>query len=250
MRWKAHVDDHVRSDSSHQDRQYDTNAHPINLRPVLDVLHDGRVALLLEGGRKTTDQQRGTSPHVCVQHIQRGHAIDPHHCRSRISHDAARATSVRGRDDGRKVAEVHAPEERMRHCATYHRARDVVEKRRQDEDDREQEECALPVIRQHVRQCERHVTLLEVTGEQCETEQQTPEVSDDYPLVSEMTRKAVKPHNASKRPKGKLVEGDRAQAGDGDFQRSAMEKGHAEECECEERKIDGEARQGRLALRV
>jgi hypothetical protein len=46
--------------------------------------------------------------------------------------------------------------------AADHRARDVIEERREDQDEHEQEKGSSPIVRQGVRQRERDVTLLEV----------------------------------------------------------------------------------------
>ena len=73
---------------------------------------------------------------IGLDHLERRHAVDPHHRRRRVADDAARAAGVRRGDDRGEVADVHlAAEHDARDRSADQRGRDVVEERREHEDD-------------------------------------------------------------------------------------------------------------------
>ena len=79
--------------------------------------------------RNAEHDERDAGRDVGVQDLDGRDAADPHHRRSRIADDAARAARVRGRDDGHEVTDAHAPaKQRVRHRAADQRGRNVVEK--------------------------------------------------------------------------------------------------------------------------
>ena len=71
-------------------------------------------------------------------------------------------------------------------------AGDVVEKCREDEDDGEERQPALPVVRQNRRHLVRNPTLFEVAGEERETHQEQEQVRQDHPLMPDMQREPAK----------------------------------------------------------
>ncbi len=77
-------------------------------------------------------------------------------------------------------------EQGVRHGAADERRRDVVEERRQHEDEHQQDEGPLPVVGEVARQHLRDLALLEVPRQQGEAEEQAEQIEDHHPLVPEV----------------------------------------------------------------
>ena len=75
--------------------------------PVAAALHDRRMRVLLQRGRDAAHDQRDARRHVGMQHVERAHAVDPHHGRGGVADHAARAARVRRRHERRDVTDVH-----------------------------------------------------------------------------------------------------------------------------------------------
>jgi len=55
------------------------------------VPQDRRMALLLQRRRNAADDERHAGANVGFHHVERIHAVDPHHGRRRVADHAARA---------------------------------------------------------------------------------------------------------------------------------------------------------------
>ncbi len=185
---KLYVHHHVGHDRGDQNEKHDPQPDPVDVNILVLVMQYRRMALLLHRRGNTAHDERDARRHVRLEHVERIHAVDPHHGRRRVSHDAARAAGVRGRDDRREIADVDlGAEQGVRHGAADQRRSDVVEKRRQHEHDHEQRETTLPVVRKEARQHCGHARLLEVPRQQRKTEQQAQQVGENHPLAVHMS---------------------------------------------------------------
>jgi len=196
---------------------------------------------LLHSGRDAADDERHGRGDIGVDHIERAHAVDPHHGRGGVTDDAARAARVRRRDDSGEIADVHlAAEDDTGHRATDQRGGDVVEERRQHEDDCEQGEPALPVIGEDVRQQRGDARLFEVLGEQSEAEQQAEQVRQDHPLVLQVQHQPFDARSGLEAGEEELVRCDGGEPGQGDAERPVVKERdagerHPEQCELDRR---------------
>ncbi len=129
-------------------------------------------------------------------------------------------------------------EHRGGHRAADQRGGDVVEEGREHEDHHQQQEAALPIVGEDLRQHHRHVGILEVLREQREAHEEPEEVGEDHPLVREQAHQAGQPRALRESRKEKLVDGHREETGDRDLERVALQEGDAEEDEREQDEVD------------
>ncbi len=149
---------------------------------------------------------------------------------------------VRRGDDRSEIADVHlAAEHRHRHRAADHRRGDIVEEARQHEDHHEQDERAFPVAGQEARQERGNAAVLEVLGKQREAEQEPQQIREDHPFVQQMQPEAGESRARLEAREQKLVEDDRGETDQRDFERVMMEQRDAEQREREKNEIDRDA---------
>ena len=86
-----------------------------------------------------------------------------------------------------------AAEHVARHGPADQGGRDVVEEARQDEDDDQQREPALPVVGQIGRHLVRNPAVLEVPRQQRKAHEQQEQVRQDDPLVLHLQAEAGEP---------------------------------------------------------
>ena len=87
---------------------------------------------------------------------------------------------------------------------------------------------------------------VKMAGEQRKPHQQTKEVGDRYPFVSEMTDKAVYPDAGLEAGEQNFVTGNNDESGEGNKQRVSVKKRHAEQGDGEQIKIDGNTEKARV----
>ena len=110
-------------------------------------------------------------------------------------------------------------------------------------DDNEQREAALPVVRQERRHLFRDLALLEMPRQQRKAHQQQEQVGEDHPLVLHVQREAGEPGAELEAGEDELVERDRRKPGQRDLQRVMMKQRDAEQRQREQDEIDGDAEQ-------
>ncbi len=224
------VEEHVGEDRTGEDQ-----AHYGDLTPVDDdtrrCFRDDRLVALLLTSRDRPEHCEGHErAERGLQDIDGSHAVDPHHGRRCISDDRPRPTRVRRGDDGGQEPDVETvPEDDLGDRPPDHRRSDVVEEGRDDHDQKEQHEPALPVIRQPARKEVRNARLLEVLGQDGESQQQPEKVDQDGGLVSEVMCEAAEAHLTTEVSENDLVGCDRRHPDDREVERELVEHHHAQE---------------------
>ena len=92
---------------------------------------------------------------------------------------------------------------------------------------REQHQPALPIVGQQHRHLVGHLTFFEVARQQRKSHQQQEQISQDYPFVLHMLRKASESGTILKSSKGDFVCGDRRKTCEGDLKRVMMKERNA-----------------------
>ena len=210
------------------------------------VLHDRRIALLLQRSRNAEDQEARRPP----RHRLRGRAsgLTPaiHIMVVVVSPTTLPAPpALDGGDDGGEIADMHlAPEHLARHGAADQRGGDVVEKARQHENHHQQHEPALPVVRQERRQHVRDVALLEMARQQRKADQQQEQVGQDHPFVLHAAAPGrAKPGPVFESGEEQLVDGDGRKPGQRDLQRVVMKERDAQQRQPKQDEVDRDAKQ-------
>jgi hypothetical protein len=187
----ANVDDDVDDDCRQQDGGDDGDANPIHDHVRRSFPGNRRIAMLLQRGRNAEDDHRESGCRVRLEDLQRADAVDPHHRRGRVAHDAPRPAGVRRGDNRREVADVdpaaehHAGDRPADECGG-----NVIEEARQHENHDQEDEAALPVARQEARENGRYATCLEVLRQEREAQQQAEQVGEQHPFMGEMRDEA------------------------------------------------------------
>ena len=208
----------------------------------IGLLDDRLVALLLDRRRNAADDQRHHRRDEGVGHAQRADAVDPHHCRGGVAHDAEGAARVGGRDDPRDVADMDfALEQLQRHRPADQGRRDVVEEARDEPDDGQQEEGALPVVGQQRRHHIGNAALLEVAREQRKAHQQQEQVRQHHPFVLHMLEKSRRARTGLEAGESELVGGDGEETDERHVERLVVEKGDSKQRQREQDEVDGDA---------
>ena len=222
------VDVDIGPDGRGQDEADDADPHPVDTHARLDVGGDRLVAMLLQRGRYAEHHQRDDRGDIGMDDVERIDAVDPHHGGRGVAHHAAGTACVRRSHDRGKVADVHTPLEHAGSDGTADdRGGDVVEETGQHEDQHQQHECALPVIRQVFRQDHWHMALFEMPGKQGKAGEQAEQVGDNDPFVAEMANQAGNPGAGLETGEHDLVQADCCQAGQCHVQRVVVEEGNA-----------------------
>ena len=233
---------HVHGDGADEDDHDDCDPRPVDDERRLGVLDDRRKALLRPRRGNAEHDERDGGSDVGVQDFDGRDAADPHHRRRGIADDASRAARIRGRDDGREVADADAAaKQRVRHGAADQGGGDVVEETGNHEHDREQCERAGPVVGKPGREFLRQAALLEMRGEQREADEQEEQVDEDHRLVREVGRESVDAGPCREAGDQPLVRDDGHEAGGRDRQRPAMEQRDAHERRAEDQELDRKA---------
>ena len=189
---EAHVDDDIDHDRGDQNQGHDEHARPVDHDAGDGVLGDGRVALLLQRGRDPEHKHRRARGDIRFEHLQRMDAVDPHHGRRGVADDAARAARVGRGDNRREITDVNlVAEHRARDGTADERRRDVVQKAGQHKDHHQQDESALPVVRQELGQSRGDIARLEVLGQQRKPEQQSEQIHEQHPFMAKMRKPAA-----------------------------------------------------------
>jgi len=165
-----------------------------------------------------------------MQHLERAYARYPHHGRSGIADDAARAAGIGRRNDCGDITEVHfAAEHRRGHGPADHRRCDVVQKTRQHENDQQQAESALPVIGQKIGQQLGGAAVLEVLRQQREPDQQSQQIAQDHPFVPKMRYEPCHPRTGLEAGEPELVQGNGDEPGHCNLQGMPVQQRYAEQ---------------------
>ena len=204
-----------------KDRRDDADRGPVDLQAARRVLHDRRMAVLLERRRDAVDQEARDRRDIGLEHRQRADAVDPHHGGGGVADHAAGAAGVGRRDDRGEIADVDfALEHVARHRAADQRGRDVVEEARQHEHDGEQREPALPAVGQERRHLVGNAAVLEMPRQDRKAHQQQEQVREDHPFVLHVQAEAGQSGAELEAGEDQLVEDDRGEAGERDLKRA------------------------------
>jgi len=199
-----------------------------------------RMALLLNGSGHREDQHRNDSRDIGLHHGEGTDARDPHHGRGGVADDAARSAGVRGRDDRREIADVNLALEHVpRNGAADQGGGDIVEEARQHEHQDEQDNAALPIVRQQRRHLIRNPAFLEMPGQQRKPHQEQEQIGERDPLMRHMVAEAVQARTVLEPGKDQFVDDDRGKAGQRDFQRLVMEQRDPKQRQREQDEVDG-----------
>ena len=126
---------------------------------------------------------------------------------------------------GGQIADVNLSSEHVpRHGAADQGGGDVVEERRQDEHDDEQDQTALPVVRQERRHLVRHPAGLEMSRQQREAGEKQKQIGEDHPFVLQMQRQAGKTRAELEAGEGEFVAGDDRKTRERHIQRVMVEQ--------------------------
>jgi hypothetical protein len=137
-----------------------------------------------------------------------------------------------------------AVEHPRRHGAADQRRRDVVQEGREHEHHDQQDETALPVVRQVAGQDVGNAAVLEVAGQDGETQQQAQQVGDGHPFVHQVAAQAGEARHAVEIAEAQLVQGDGGKPDQGHPQRVMVEQGHAQQGQGEQDEVHGDAEHG------
>src|SRR5438128_1637833 len=104
------------------------------MQPRLRILFHRGIAVLYKRRGYAVDHEARDGCDISGDDTQRANAVDPHHGGSGITNDAARATSIRGCNDGGEITDMYLPLEHVPgHRAPYQGASNIVEEARQHE---------------------------------------------------------------------------------------------------------------------
>ena len=100
---------------------------------------------------------------------------------------------------------------------------DIVEEARQHEHQDEQDNAALPVVRQQRRHLIRNPALLEMPGQQRKAHQEQEQIGERDPLMRHVVAEAGQARTVFETGEDQFVGDDRGKAGQRDFKRLVME---------------------------
>ncbi len=173
--------------------------------PALDLARHGRVTVLLYGGGDAEDHQGHRCGNIGVKDIRGRDAGDPHHGGGGVPHHAPGAAGVGGGDDGGQVADVDLVAKTPAATVPPIRAAAMLSRKldRKKIRTKRTKPPGQPAGRKR-GSILGDAAVLEVAGQQGETQQQAQQVGEHHPLVPQVPGQPLEPRPVLKPVKPSL----------------------------------------------